>query len=132
MVGGGKRVERSETMRRWRSWFALGIGLAALGAAIVGARPARLRSARVTCLSGSNPPCASIALTYGPGARPQCVVIDVSGAHGATGSATVGSDQEFIEVPLAGKAGGPYRVAATAVYRVGGVPVMRHEVSGRS
>lgn len=115
----------------WRQWIAAVVALVALGAVIAGARPARLRSARVTHVSGGNPPCASIALAYGPGARPPCVVIDVSGAHGTTGSATVGGDQEFIEAPLAGKAGGPYRVDVTAVYRVAGVPVVRHATFGR-
>lgn len=52
-------------------------------------------------------------------------VLDVIGAQGATGSASIPGDQEFVEVPLAGNPGGPYRIDATLTYRVGGFLLVR-------
>ncbi len=110
---------------QWRRWAALSIGVLAMAALIAGARPARLRLARVTHVSAATPPVASISLLYARGARPQFVVLDIIGAHSATGSATIGGDQEFVEAPLAGIPGGPYRIEATLVYRIGGVLMLR-------
>lgn len=110
---------------QWRRWGAISIGILAAVALIAGARPARLRLARVTHVSAATPPMASISLLYARGARPQCVVLDVTGARGAAGSATITGDQEFVEAPLAGIPGGPYRVDATLAYRIGGFLVLR-------
>jgi hypothetical protein len=108
-----------------RRWVAIGIGIAAAAALIVGARPARLRLARVTHISAGTPPVASISLLYAQGARPQFVVLDIIGAHGATGSASIAGDQEFVEAPLAGSPGAPYRIDATLAYRIGGFLMLR-------
>ncbi len=115
---------------QWRRWGAIGIGVLATAALIVGARPARLRLARVTHVSAATPPVASISLLYARGARPQCVVLDVTGSYGATGSATIGGDQEFVEAPLAGVPGGPYRIEATLAYRIGGFLMLRRATFG--
>ena len=115
----------AEYLMRRRRWVAIGIGVAAAAALISGARPARLRLARVTHVSNSTPPVASIALRYARGARPHVAVLDVIGAQGATGSASIPGDQEFVEVPLAGNPGRPYRVDATLAYRVGGFLLVR-------
>ena len=108
-----------------RRWVAIGIGVAAAAALISGARPAPLRLARVTHVSNSTPPVASIALRYARGARPRVAVVDVVGAQGANGSASIPGDQEFVEVPLAGNPGRPYRIDATLTYRVGGFLLVR-------
>ncbi|MDW8214852.1 MAG: hypothetical protein RMJ55_14940 [Roseiflexaceae bacterium] len=63
---------------QWRRWGALSIGILAAAALIAGARPARLRLARVTHVSAATPPMASISLLYARGARPQCVVQHVT------------------------------------------------------
>ncbi|ABU59979.1 hypothetical protein [Roseiflexus castenholzii] len=110
---------------RWRRWGAISVGVLALAALIAGARPARLRLVRVTHVSAAMPPVASMSLRYARGARPQFVVLDVVGAHGAMGSATIGGDQEFVEAPLAGVPGGPYRIDATLAYRIGGFLMLR-------
>lgn len=112
-------------MMQWRQWGAISIGVLAAAALIAGARPARLRLARVTHVRAATPPVASIALRYARGARPQCVVLDVAGAHGAAGSATISGDQEFVELPLAGVPGAPYRIDATLAHRIGGFLVLR-------
>lgn len=108
-----------------RRWIAIGIGVAAAAALIIGARPARLRLARVTHVNNSTPPVASVALRYARGARPRVTVLDVVGAQGASGSASIPGDQEFVEIPLAGNPGRPYRIDATLVYRVGGFLLVR-------
>lgn len=105
---------------QWRRWGAISIGVLAAVALIVSARPARLRLARVTHVSAATPPVASVSLLYARGARPQFVVLDITGAHGAVGSATITGDQEFVEAPLTGAPGGPYRIDATLAYRIGG------------
>lgn len=115
---------------QWRRWGAISIGILAAVALIAGARPARLRLARVTHVSAATPPMASISLLYARGARPQFVVLDIVGAHGATASATVGGDQEFVEAPLAGVPGGPYRIDATLAYRIGGFLMLRQTTFG--
>lgn len=110
---------------QWRRWAAIGIGVLAAAALIAGARPARLRLVRVTHVSPAPPPVASLSLLYARGARPQFVVLDIAGAHGASGSATISGDQEFVEAPLAGVPGGPYRIDATLAYRIGGFLMLR-------
>ncbi|MDW8147508.1 MAG: hypothetical protein RMJ48_14620 [Roseiflexaceae bacterium] len=110
---------------QWRRWGAIGIAVLAAAALIVGARPARLRLARVTHVSTATPRVASISLLYARGARPQCVVLNVTGARGAAGSATITGDQEFVEAPLAGVPGSPYRIDATLAYRIGGFLMLR-------
>ncbi|MGQ9549113.1 MAG: hypothetical protein ACUVSY_08655 [Roseiflexus sp.] len=107
-----------------RYWIAIGIGIA-VATLITGARPARLRLARVTHVSNGTLPVASIALRYARGARPRVAVLDIVGAQGATGSASIPGDQEFVEVPLTGNLDRPYRIDATLVYRVGGFLLMR-------
>ena len=110
---------------QWRRWAAIGIGVLAAAGLIVGARPARLCLVRVTHVSTAIPPVASVAFRYARGARPQFVVLDVTGVHGATGSASIGSDQEFVDIPLTGVPGAPYRIEATLIYRVGGFLMIR-------
>jgi hypothetical protein len=111
---------------QWRRWGAISIGVLAVAALIAGARPARLRLARVTHVSTAPPLLASVSLLYTRGARPQFVILDITGAHGATGSATISGDQEFVETPLAGVPGGPYQIAATLAYRIGGFLTLRY------
>src|SRR5262245_40786040 len=88
------------------------------GAAAWWMRPARLTSAKVTAIMQGVPPTASVALTYGAGAMPARVIVDVADAAGEGGSATVEGDQMFLEIPLSGAPSRSYRVTATATYRV--------------
>lgn len=81
-------------------------------------RPARLTSARVTAIMQGVPPTANVALTYGAGATPARVIVDVVDAAGEGGSATVEGDRIFLDVPLSGAPSGSYRVTTTATYRV--------------
>jgi hypothetical protein len=108
------------SMKRLFLWCG---GLALLaGVAARWVRPARLASARVTAITPAAPPAASVALTYGLGAMPARVIVDVADEVGGGGSATVEGDQLFLDVPLIGEPSRDYRVTATATYRVLGRP----------
>ena len=85
-------------------------------------RPAPLTLARVTAITPGDPPAASVALTYGIGAMPARLIIDVADDAGGGGSATVDGAQLFLDVPLIGPPSHEYRVTATVTYRVLGRP----------
>lgn len=102
-------------MRTRLFWLA---GVAALlGAAVWRGRPAPLLHVRMVARMPGSPPVARLALAYGTGMRPQSVILDVEGPHGA-GSATVGGNQELVDVPIMGELDGQPRITATAAYRV--------------
>jgi hypothetical protein len=90
-------------------------------------RPARLTAVRITSLTSDTPPTASVVLTYGVGAMPARVIVDLADDGGNGGSATVDGDQMFLDVPLIGAPAHHYRVTITATYRVLGrlLTVMR-------
>jgi hypothetical protein len=78
--------------------------------------------ARVTAITPGAPPAASVVLTYGIGAMPARLIVDVADDAGSSGSATVDGDQLFVDIPLIGTPSREYRVTATATYRVLGRP----------
>lgn len=81
-------------------------------------RPAQLAAAKVTSLTPGTPPTASVVLTYGIGAMPARVIVDLADDAGNGGSATVDGDHVFVEVPLIGALTRTYRITITAAYRV--------------
>ena len=88
------------------------------GAAARWLRPAPLTMARVTAITAGDPPTANVALTYGSGAMPARLIVDLADGAKSAGSATVDGAQLFLEVPLIGAPSREYRVTATATYRV--------------
>lgn len=113
---------RDERMKR-RVLLAL-LGLIAF-ALVLRAWPARLRHAWVTAVTHTNPPVAHVALTYGIGAPPLSVVLDLAGDNGAEGSATIPGDMLFVDVPLIGAPARSYTITATLTTRVLGKPRIR-------
>src|SRR5215468_149644 len=110
--------------RNPKSQFVWGGALALLvGAAALVFRPARMLAARVTAITPSSPPFASVVLTYGPGLAPTSVIVDVFDRDGNSGSATVAGVQLFVEIPLSGGLSGHHRIVATATYRLLGMPL---------
>ncbi len=80
----------------------LALGGALALAASIGASQLRrttLHDARLTSVTPGEPPIAHVALDYGPGPRPQAVIVDVFCAEG-TGSATIDGIGRFFEIPL--------------------------------
>lgn len=103
-----------------RKQLLLGGGVVALlGGAALLARPAALRGARVADIQPLVPVRARIELSYGSGARPVSVIVDLSAPSGG-GSATVSGDQDSFELPVIGSLDGACRVVTTATYRVAG------------
>lgn len=102
----------------------------AIGGALFVERPARIRDAQVTDVSGTTPPIAHIALTYGPGKAPISLIIDIYCADGSGGSATITNQQRFVEVPIHGTLKGEYCITTTATYRIlGRAYTIRHVFS---
>lgn len=80
--------------------LAIGAALAlAATISVTQLRRTRLHDARLTSVTPGHPPIAHVALDYGPGARPQAVIVDVFCAEG-TGSATIDGIGRFLEIPL--------------------------------
>lgn len=80
----------------------LAFGAAIALAATISATQLRrtiLHDARVTAVTPGEPAIAHVALDYGPGPRPQAVIIDVFCAEGV-GSATIDGIGRFIDIPL--------------------------------
>jgi|HigsolmetaAR201D_1030396.scaffolds.fasta_scaffold04384_8 hypothetical protein len=94
-----------------------------LGAALWAIRPARLIHANVSTITPGEPPIANVVLTYGSGALPISVVVDVVDQTGHGGSATVAGTQAFLEIPLNGTPSDTYRVTATVTYQLLGMPL---------
>jgi hypothetical protein len=95
--------------------------------------PARLRQARVSGISGAGPFYVGFSWSYGAGTRPQSVIFDLELADGAAGSVTTDGEATEAEVPFRQAPAGPYRLAATATYRIVGVVrtrVYRFELPG--
>jgi hypothetical protein len=63
-----------------------------------------------------------VALTYGAGTLPALTIVDLAGAAGCGGSATIDGDQMFLDIPLIGAPSHNYCVTVTATYRVLGRP----------
>ena len=103
-------------MKRLLLWSG---GLALLtGTVVRWIRPAQLSSARVTAITPGAPPTASVALTYGIGAMPARVIVDIADDAGGGGSATADGAHVFLDVPLIGAPSRNYRITITATYRV--------------
>lgn len=80
----------------------LAVGSALALAAMISAsqlRRSSLHDARLTAVTPGDPPIAHVALDYGPGSRPQAVIVDVFCAEGS-GSATIDGIGRFLEIPL--------------------------------
>jgi hypothetical protein len=103
--------------KRYYVWGGI-LGLLAGSMLALVTRPARLLNARVTAVTPGVPPIASVALTYGFGAAPVSVIVDVLGRDGSGGSATIEGGQVFQEVPINGALDGEYRITTTAFYRI--------------
>ncbi len=98
-------------------WFGLGVA-AGLWVTVNAVFPARLRLGRVSSVSGTRPVCAEIGWAYGRGARPVSVIFDLLLTHGAAGSVTVDGEALEAEIPLLQAHSGPYRLTASATYRI--------------
>ncbi len=83
--------------------------------------PARLCNARVNGLHRVSPFYAGFSWDYGAGARPQSIIFDLDLGDGAAGSITTDGEATEAEIPLGTPAAGPYRIIATATYRILGV-----------
>lgn len=101
----------------WRVALLAG-GLWLAGAALL---PARVRRARLTAISGPGPFYATIAWSYGPGARPISIILDVELGE-SYGSATTDGEALEAEIPLSAVPNGPCRITASATYRLLGFP----------
>lgn len=99
--------------RLWRLALLAG-GLWLAGAALL---PGRVRQARLTAISGPGPFYATIAWSYGPGARPVSIIFDVELGDGY-GSATTDGEALEAEIPLSAVPNGPCRITASATYRL--------------
>ncbi|MFQ3662301.1 MAG: hypothetical protein SNJ69_07890 [Chloroflexaceae bacterium] len=92
--------------------------------------PGRVRKARLTAVSGPGPFYAMIGWSYGPGARPISIIFDLE-LGDSSGSVTTDGEALEAEVPLSGPPGTPWRITASATYRLLGVAwtdVQRFEV----
>jgi hypothetical protein len=107
----------NEQARRWL-WYGLIAG-AALWVARVAVLPAPLRGLRLAAISGFGPFYAELHWEYGEGARPQSVIFDLEVGH-AAGSCTTDGEAVEAEIPLGLDPRGPYRLTASATYRVFG------------
>ena len=74
--------------------------------------------ARVTAITPGDPPAASVALSYGVGAMPARLIVDLADNTGSAGSATVDGDRRFLDVLLSGAPSRAYKITVTATYRV--------------
>ena len=95
----------------------LGALLTVVVGAIARLHPAKISSAKVTSVSPSNPPIANIALLYNTGARPVSVIVDIFLEHGC-GSATIGGDQLFVDIPLVRSPSIHRHLVTTATYNM--------------
>lgn len=103
--------------RLWRIALLAG-GLWLAGAALL---PGRVRHARLTAISGPGPFYATIAWSYGPGARPISVIFDVE-LGDSCGSVTTDGEALEAEIPLSTAPNGPCHITASATYRLLGFP----------
>jgi hypothetical protein len=83
--------------------------------------PAGLRKARIRGASGAGPVYVGFSWGYGAGARPQSIIFDLKLADGGGGSITTDGEATEAEVPFSSAPAGPYRLLATATYRIVGV-----------
>lgn len=83
--------------------------------------PGRVRRARLTAITGPGPFYATIAWSYGPGARPISIIFDLQ-LGDSYGSATTDGEALEAEIPLSAAPNGPCRITASATYRLFGVP----------
>jgi hypothetical protein len=115
----GGQAMGSEIVRRRRLWYAAWAG-AALWVARVSLLPGAVRGARVIGVSGAGPFYALLGWSYGAGARPLSIIFDLE-VGGAAGSVTTDGEAIEAEIPLPAQPAGPYRVTATATYRILGI-----------
>lgn len=106
----------SEIVRRRRLWFAAWLGGLVM-LARVSLLPARVRTPRLTSVSGVGPYYALIGWNYGAGARPISVIFDFA-AGPAVGSVTTDGDALEAELPLGLAPAGPYTITVSATYRI--------------
>jgi hypothetical protein len=99
-----------------------GIGLA-MGIVVTNylLRPADIHIAKVTAVSTGKPSYASVVWTYGRGAPPTSVIIDLTTGGGASGSITVDGELLNAEIPLSAKFSGAYTLTFTQTHRILGM-----------
>ena len=104
--------------RRWL-WYGagLGVGLGVLRAAVL---PAAVRAPRLVDVRGAGPYLASLAWTYGPGARPVSLIFDLE-TETTQGSVTTDGEVQEADILLGRYPRGPYRLTVSATYRSLGV-----------
>jgi hypothetical protein len=107
------KKQRTHEIRR-RSHPMRYLYLLLLGPIFLLLRRARV-AARITAITPGVPPIAYIALQYSAGRRPATVIVDIIGAAGRLGSATVNGRRLLVETPLAGWHGEPLQVRVETV-----------------
>lgn len=107
------RVARFSDVR----FLLLGGLLTVVAGGITLLRPAKVRNAKVTTVSPGNSPIASVALMYGAGVRPTSLIVDIFLQNG-DGSATIGGDQLFVDIPLIGSSNMHRYLVTTATYHI--------------
>lgn len=117
-----QQTQHERSLTSWATlgrgfWFGLGIA-AGLWLTVNALFPARVRLGRVSSISGVRPVCAEIGWSYGRGARPVSVIFDLQGTQDLLGSVTVDGEALEAEIPLTQLPAGPYRLSATATYRI--------------
>jgi hypothetical protein len=106
------------TAKRYLFW---GSAMVLFGAALMRMRPTGLLGAKVTAVTPGDPAAAHIMLSYGTGAPPLSVILDLSGRDGGAGRATIDGEQIFLDIPISGELGSDYRITTTATYRIAGM-----------
>lgn len=82
-------------------------------------RKARVHSARVVSVrTNDGIAYAHVMWTYTSGVQPICVIIDVIGENGATGSLTTNGEIVSGRIPLSTHFSGAYTLTLTATYRM--------------
>lgn len=100
----------------------VGVGLLIGGALLLRRNlPARLTRAAIGELRAQPPVTARLEWGYSAGIRPISLIIDLEGPQATSGSLTVAGRQTSGELPLAAAFSGPYRLNATATYRLLGI-----------
>lgn len=109
----------SALVTRRRLWYAVLLG-SGIWLARVSLVPGTVREARLTGINGVGPYYATIAWSYGIGARPVSIIFDFE-AGDASGSITTDGEALEAEIPLGVPPGGACCLTVSATYRILGV-----------